>query len=103
MSSNKNQKKEEGQSRILYPPDSQGKKDRAKEILRYVDHIIWLENHIQTKFGEFACLIEGQPLPPLVHPVWVTAEPRPQRNRTGLRSQANAQASDDASVDENAL
>ena len=102
MSSNKNQKKEEGQSRILYPPDSQGKKDQAKEILRYVDHIIWLENHIQTKFGEFACLIEGQPLPPLVHPVWVTAEPRPQRNRTGLRSQTNAQASDDASVDENA-
>ena len=66
------QKTEEGQFRILTAPDSQGKLDQAKEILRFSDHLTWLENFIQTKFGEYSTLIEGNNLPELIHPVWTS-------------------------------
>ena len=71
MSSNRsNVKGEAGNQRVLYPPDNKSKSNPAKETLRFAEHLTWLENQIQMKYGKYSVLIEGTPLPELVHPVW---------------------------------
>ena len=61
------------QFRILTAPDINTELNPANEILRFSDHLVWLENFIQTKFGEYSVLIEGNNLPELIHPVWTSA------------------------------
>jgi hypothetical protein len=48
------------QFRILTAPDINTELNPANEILRFSEHLVWLENFIQTKFGEYSMLIEGR-------------------------------------------
>ena len=103
MSSNRsNVKGEAGNQRVLYPPDNKSKSNPAKETLRFEEHLVWLENQIQMKYGAYSVLIEGTPLPELVHPVWQrpgqSSQPRTTRrsNQSSAREDAKDEQDEEA-------